>query len=189
MPKRPSRKSIRPRSPLAVDCVATLAKALPGEFEFYGMGQVKLQTGLTDDLWSDHAHGIGYALHGDFRGLLVIRVEFAEDLSLFEELGNVLASRLATELGETQSLDVLITPPKRLKPRRLASLLHGMEKDEIARRTYFFFHSGKTIPVDTWIVSQDFASMIAKESDAPETAFDAVDDEIAPGQGTPIGNA
>jgi hypothetical protein len=165
-------------APEKTDAVARIAGALPRKFDFYHLGVVRMQEGIQDDLWTGEAKAIGFAIEGDVRSALLIRVEFAEDMSVYAEMGNIIASQLATRLAAEHDLDVLISPPRTMSARSVARLLSSLEQSgrRFERRTYLHLHQ-KTVPVDAWIL--DPSAFEAKELPAVNE-FDAAVEEESP---------
>lgn len=124
-------------------------KAFPEEFDFYHLGQVKLKSaverpnvrnipispinlgtvaakavGIFEYTSSDKLSSIGYTFNGDINCALIVSFDRNLDLSTYMELGNVLASRIATQLCES-GLDVMISAPNILTEKQLRSLIGG----------------------------------------------------------------
>src|SRR4051812_32425079 len=101
--------------------------ALPNRFPFFHLGDVELQeaaVGAADAALAETAglQAIGYALRGELEGWLVIGVDADADFSMYSEMGNLIASGLATRLSREQGLEIMISPPQRLAPRMLSQL-------------------------------------------------------------------
>lgn len=139
-----------------------LSLALPERFPFFHLGEVALELdsrqGLADDdaAAEDRAR-IAFRLLGELEGWLVIAVDAAVDLSMYSELGNILASQLANRLHRDQGREIMISPPEPLDPERWESLLASLPEEDRApvRRRYLHAHDGRVVPVDTWIFARD----------------------------------
>ncbi len=172
---------------LKTDNVARIANALPKNFDFYHLGVVRMQSGTQDDLWSHGARAIGFSLEGDLRAALMIRVEFAEDLSVYAEMGNIIASQLATALSKEKGVDVLISPPRMMSAKAASRLMAAATQAgrRFERRTYLHLHQ-KTVPVDAWIMDTGGKNLFEGESETTEASsggsFDT-DAMNAPGAG------
>src|SRR4051794_39611054 len=88
-----------------------VANALPDQFEFYHLGQVSQQP--------SHAHldevcAIAFYLSGDVEAIMILLFSKQLDSSLYSELGNILASQMATQLSNKSGMDLHISPPQKL---------------------------------------------------------------------------
>jgi hypothetical protein len=115
--------------------LSRLTSSLPEGFDFYHLGKVEPAPNLTDVegeldiepqhmLWDSLSEDvkIGYRIHGDVDGVLVIGFEQGLDLSTYMELGNVIASKIVTALSAKDGLDALISPPQQLTQKTLERL-------------------------------------------------------------------
>lgn len=112
--------------------------SLPEKFRFYHLGDVKrvdspspsrtsLES-LPEDSELQGLRAVAFNLKGDVQGTLMILFNQKLDVSTYTELGNVLASKLATRLSEVRGADVLITPPRNLSPLQLEAFLIKIRK-------------------------------------------------------------
>lgn len=142
--------------------ITQLIHALPDEFEFYHLGNVLIEnegpTGASladenEDLAKvlEDSTAIGFRLQGELRALLVILVEKGLDIPTYSELGNVIASRLATRLSEDSDLEVLISPPQILSSSHV-DLLPNF-KTIIVQRTIRHIQKDKVIPIRMLLLS------------------------------------
>ena len=97
----------------------------PESFEFYHLGNVEKQLPISSvqSLELDGRSGVSFNLYGDTTGLIVFLFEEGLDVSTYTEMGNVLASRMATQLSIQQGWDVMISPPRFLNSAQLRSQL------------------------------------------------------------------
>jgi hypothetical protein len=98
------------------DLITSLQNRLPKGFDFYHLGNVEIreQKILTHellDLKLEDMVGVTFHFQGDFRGILLILVEKGMDMSIYSEMGNILAGRIAVELFQ-DGYDVMISPPR-----------------------------------------------------------------------------
>ena len=114
--------------------VATLSgisESLPEEFGFYGFGEVKHSPDVAqaklktpEELQALLAGkiGVSFKLLGEPTALLVVIFSEGLDVSMYCELGNILASKLCQKLSEGGEGDLMITPPLLLGAPQLARL-------------------------------------------------------------------
>ena len=118
-----------------------LTKALPVGFSFYNMGTVEMlsadsaqtQAGEVSD-FPEPGLSIGYQFVGELRGLILIMIPDGLNLSMYMELGNILASRIATYLSNEEGIDVMISPPKVMTEQNLQ---HFTRIESEVSRTYY----------------------------------------------------
>src|SRR4051812_8599967 len=100
--------------------------ALPESFPFYHLGQI-CPVPQETELSATESELAGVAFSIDCEGLLegaILIVFYDPDLDhdLYAEAGNVIASRLATELSRRTGGKSQISPPRRLSSTQLHSL-------------------------------------------------------------------
>ena len=128
-----------------------LTDAMPGGFSFYQLGHVEA---MADEPHEETYRaledrvGIAFNLEGDIRGLLVLIVEQGLDLSTYTELGNILASRLATNL--TGPGEVMISPPIHLNHSQLERLMRAQQP--VLQRSYIHLNKNTAVTVQTLIL-------------------------------------
>ncbi len=139
--------------------VTKLLSALPREFEFYHLGSVKLQEAalaaprpeLFPAASEDQVPAIGYSFRGDVSGVLILNVPGGADVSLYAEMGNIIASQVATRLARDEQLDVMISAPNYLSSAALRKLLTGPSRLE--SRTYLHHLNDQAVTVAAWVVA------------------------------------
>lgn len=122
-----------------------LANALPSHFQFYHLGEVEMTPLLNS--FADTT-SIAYRLSGEITALLVLSFAKELDMSIYSEVGNIIASRLVTQLSE-EGIDVTISSPKHLDPKQIKLLLGN--KESIIRRTYAHLLKNSVIPLEATI--------------------------------------
>ena len=127
-----------------------LASALPVHIDFYHLGTVEQKTTNDSNTFRD-ACGVAFKIYGDLNGLMIVLFENDLDHSTYTELGNLLASRLATRLQVENALDVMISPPQRIEASLVQSLTQ--KNSSIIRRTYAHFYKNSVISVETLVLS------------------------------------
>lgn len=139
-----------------IKTLTDLETALPERLPFYHLGEVKLseeilasQTELFD------MEIMGYSFLGEVRGLMLVLFDKGLDTSVYTELGNVIAARTASKLGNEKGLDLLISPPKRLDAKQVGKIVD--QGSMIIHRTYLHVHQGVSIPVQAWILPHQIA--------------------------------
>jgi hypothetical protein len=133
-----------------------LIRSLPENFSFYHLGEISLrnpneirQASLTLPI-DDRRAALAYRLRGDLQAEVVLMLEPGLDLSMYSEAGNIIASRLATQLAEKHQIDVVISPPTRLEHEQLARLMSvTVEKIE---KTYVHSYAGREILLEALIL-------------------------------------
>ena len=152
-------ESLNPSDP---KMITRLLAALPKEFEFYHLGKVKLQEAALasprPDFFpaasEDQVPAIGYSFRGDVTGVLILGVPGGADLSVYAELGNIIASQIATQLATQDGLDVMISAPNFLSSSALRKLVSG--GTHIESRTYLHHLDQAAIAISAWIVPSTF---------------------------------
>lgn len=124
---------------------------LPGEFPFYHLGTVTPSDQLTErasapDLESEGLRAIAFSLYGDYRGVAVVLFEEGRDGSVYTEMGNTLASRVAGSLGPM----VMISPPIQLSPTQYSHLLS--QSGPPVSRLYLHPQQNSGAPARIWLL-------------------------------------
>jgi hypothetical protein len=126
-----------------------LGQYLPNQFDFYHLGEVE-RCEQGDELFLDDLSSVAYKINGDVNGLMITLVPQGLDLSVYSELGNILASRLATALTEKLGLDVMISSPSLLKVEELQRLLE--RNYQRITSTYQHRYQGTSVRVEVLIL-------------------------------------
>jgi hypothetical protein len=134
-----------------------IVESLPYSFNFYHLGKVELQNHLPDhfqDSLSDEskslASGIGFHLRGDLNATLAILFDRDLDLSIYSEVGNILASKIANQLFLDRQLQVEISPPQLLSEIQLETIL--MSGPSTIRKAYVHQYDDKMVYLQTLLV-------------------------------------
>ena len=72
------------------------------------------------------------------------------DSSLYSEMGNIIASRIATQLKKNGDFEVMISPPQPVGEDRIQFVLK--EGDSSFRRTYAHNYKNTVIPLETLLL-------------------------------------
>lgn len=124
---------------------------LPQHFQFYHLGEVssKALFNKTENPLKD-ALAVGYQIKGDIQAVVLVIFDRGLDLSVYSELGNVLASQIANQLHSQKGFDVLISPPQILSE----SLFENIQRSQkpLLKRTYAHVYHNFVIPIETWIL-------------------------------------
>jgi hypothetical protein len=133
--------------------------SMPDGFEFYHLGRVESAGDWADELSPsgnelplEDRVAVAYRIQGDAQGALLILFDKGLDSSLYMEMGNIIASRTATQLNRIEGIDVLVSPPQVLKEAMARSLL--AQASPASRRRYLHLHEGRSISVETVILPQ-----------------------------------
>jgi len=140
-------------------------QAFPTSFDFYHMGTVHAREGspfatfeLESALLKD-SHAVGFWIEADSRALMILLFDRELDHSTYTEMGNILASRLATELSRRHGIDTLISPPRVLSMARVerAARSASAATPRVLQKTYVHQHKNRHVPVEVLILPLDAA--------------------------------
>lgn len=135
--------------------ISALSESFPERIPFYHLGEVALSDSPEPDAaaFADpDRRCLGFQLQGDVSGVVAVLFDADQDLSTYSELGNLLASRIATELSRRVGLDVLISPPRPLGMERLARMLQTAGQPHFRRTYLHVFRDQPTVPVQLIVV-------------------------------------
>ncbi|MEO5969098.1 MAG: hypothetical protein ABIQ95_04160 [Bdellovibrionia bacterium] len=133
-----------------------LSEALPSSFNFYHLGKVELQPDLRNPVYGsfdaagDLPCGIGFYIQGDLNATLVILLEKNLDLSIYSELGNILASKITNQLYVDRQLQLTISPPQPLSEYQLVNVLKN--KLSTIRKIYIHRYENQIVYLETLLV-------------------------------------
>jgi hypothetical protein len=133
----------------------TLLAALPASFPFYHLGEVRAAEGMAADQSAfdlSRSIGIGFSLLGDARGLILMVFNSTLDLSIYTEIGNTIASKIATQLSVSDGVGVMISPPRSLTPDQVARLMSG--RTPLIQKTYTHVHRDDAVPILVWALPE-----------------------------------
>jgi len=125
--------------------------ALPTRFDFYHMGEVTLGSPAIEV--QDHEdclegkNAVGFRLSGDGQIWMILLLDQALDSSIYQELGNIIASHTATQLSKRDSLSWMISAPQPVQNEQLKKILETTPA--ILRRTYTHIYEQTLIPIET----------------------------------------
>ncbi len=105
--------------------MSVLEGALPGSFDFYSWGSVQLQSALPKRESAREKSGIFYALQGDPKVFITVLLNPSSDLSLYSEMGNIIAAKMSLSLEKPQETKptVGINPVRMITPPRVLNEL------------------------------------------------------------------
>ncbi|MBY0470108.1 chemotaxis protein CheC [bacterium] len=135
-----------------------LEQSLPSEFEFFHLGKVSRDRSATfpQIQFIDKAV-VGFTLQGDFRGALLVVFDQGLDVSMYSEMGNIIASQLVTNLSK-QGLDVVISPPKTVGSDQALKLVEQASRlpggNGIAQQRFLHFNNLYLVNVETLILGE-----------------------------------
>lgn len=125
-----------------------LVNALPNRFDFYHLGEVSLQPTDSD---LPNSQAVAFHLTGDLQAIMIVLFDKNLDISTYSELGNILASKVATYFNHSTGLDLQISSPQLLTDVQTEHLVQNNQT--IVRRTYTHIYDGKVIPLETLLLS------------------------------------
>ncbi len=141
---------------MATPSMEKLAQALPQQFGFYHLGDVELIETRADNPSRQSSRelptqtAVAFTYQGDARGVLALIFDSDLDISIYSEMGNVIASRMITHLHQKEGADILLSPPKVLNAGQLAVL---MKSEQSHKRTYLHRQKDQVIQVEVLIAS------------------------------------
>lgn len=140
---------------------AAWVAALPECFDFYHLGSVARDEAAQPEpvapleaLAFEDRFAIGFGFHGDMRGLMILLLDKGLDLEVYSELGNLLAARIALELHRKGGLDVMISPPYSLSPKRLEEIL-ASPPGKMIRQAYLHRYGSATVRMEAVILPSE----------------------------------
>ena len=123
----------------------------PEGFAFYHLGKVEkiAPSGQTEfvepALAFDKRVGVSFNLYGEETSLIVLLFDQKLDVSTYTEMGNVLASRIASNLCNASGLETMISPPRFLTSEQLQSqispVLNALEMSGIRIQAQEYAHN------------------------------------------------
>ena len=129
-----------------------LLEFFPIRFDFFGLGRLEMapkRCALPDVLAAPMA--VTFQVSGEESGLCIVSfdvcVQGEEAQSMAQELANVLASKFVTQLADSTSADISISPPTLLEAgagqnRYLAATLKTADEHDGCARLYQFIGQG-----------------------------------------------
>lgn len=141
--------------------MTSLLEALPQGFDFYHLGRIELREegtigALPEWNTSDDRIGIAFSIEGEARGVLALLVSNGLDLSTYSEAGNIIASRLASDLADRHGLEVSISPPRVLSRSQLQLLFKSGER---TTRSYVHRYGLHAIPLQAVLLPAPAVSL------------------------------
>src|SRR4051812_34966083 len=88
--------------------------ALPEQFDFYHLGRVELHPDLRCPPDQNNS-SVVFRIYGDLSVWIVLFFDKDLDFSTYAELGNVLASKIITQLNTLSGIDLMVSPPIELE--------------------------------------------------------------------------
>jgi len=128
----------------------SLIESMPESFPFYHLGTVSsepsihkiaMPTEFTD------SQVIGFQLLGDLQGWLVLVIDKGLDLQIYSEVGNIIAGQFSTRLSKILGGEVMISPPRSITAKTLATLLQN--DLPLLVRQYRHVFDDHSIPIQT----------------------------------------
>ncbi len=95
-------------------------KILPQSFNFYSLGQVVLQQSAGKSTDQTGKTQILYTIEGDTKLFVTLLLDPTLDLSIYSEVGNIIAARMASALEQNSKTDWMITPPVCIQPKDIS---------------------------------------------------------------------
>lgn len=129
-----------------------ISELLPDGFSFYEMGSVAQARSRASELREliQDKNGVMFKLLGEPAAILIVLFDRALDVSMYSELGNILASQLCQRLSELGEGDLMITPPLVLKPEQLGKL--ALMNSPFTQKSYEHRDGEKAVVIETLIL-------------------------------------
>ena len=143
----------------ATENVTSLLQALPDTFDFYTMGQIQSlpsdslnpgQDSLLNTPWDTFDLTIAFRISGELSAWMVLLLEQPLDYSMYSEVGNVLASRMASQLNASHGWGIQISPPISLTAIQLETL---KKQRCLIRKSYGHCTKTGIVPITVLILS------------------------------------
>lgn len=134
----------------------TVRQALPAEFDFYDQGKVKIHDTLDLEVSADSV-GVAFSIypmdesHEGFRSVLLAVFAPGLDKDFYTEMGNIIASRFATQIGNELEEPTMVTPPLFLKNAAVTRLIR-LKDQVLSKNRYHHTHDGQLTPVDVFVL-------------------------------------
>jgi len=132
-----------------------LGEAFPKNVPFYHLGTVTATPAADLKLTSSELSekvGLIFRFLGDYSGSFLFLFDKGLDVSVYAELGNVLASRISTHLSQNHQLDTMISPPQSLSDKQLLKVL---ENAPHFQQTYLHMHKRKLATVHAFMLARN----------------------------------
>jgi CheC-like family len=132
--------------------LSQFSNSFPRDFDFYHLGKVALTPSNTlfEELTVDDLDTVIFHLYGDVRALVILFFQKSLDRSTYTELGNVLASQIATQLASQTGTDVMISPPQHLNDSQRNQIIR--HKLPLIRKNYLHYVENLVVPLETWVL-------------------------------------
>ena len=130
----------------------------PDSFAFYHLGRVERSEVPTWELSLAGKVGFAFRIQGELQGLFLVFFDESLDASLYSEIGNTLASRIATTLSKNGSI-VLISPPRRIgleSAKQLIKYSYNAWTQKVGSHhycQYFHSHLGVRNTIETYLLT------------------------------------
>ena len=123
--------------------ILRLNDALPIGFDFYNLGHVSAEPAL--DFEESNPQSVSFRIFGDFDAYVVILFSGEADLSTYCELGNIIASRVVSQLHSEKNVEIMLSSPRVLSSKQLEVFLR-MNPPAVTK-TYSHSNANTVIPV------------------------------------------
>ncbi len=137
---------IDPLSPTSQDHwdIRLYENLLPKNFEFYSLGRISLQEPPPNQNLINEATGIFFTLEGSLKVFVTLLIAEGFDLSLYAEVGNIIAAKLAYQLEQKQGHEWMISHPRILSKRDIDQVASAAGPRVV--RQYHHSKDGHPIP-------------------------------------------
>ena len=138
-----------------IELLEVMSDAIPEKITFYEQGALELEKPrlLPQDVDPVDCVGLVYrliTLDEGVQAVIILLIPKTLNLSMYQEVGNVIAGKLASDyrVQQHQGLkDLMISPPKTLDEHRIRKLLSS-QKEQVSR-LISHRHGEKTVKIQT----------------------------------------
>jgi hypothetical protein len=133
--------------------LSKLLTALPDEFPFYHLGRVQKHVDLDQMIETrpDSCYLV-FDFVGENRALMILAFDRGLDASIYEEIGNTIASQIADGLAEEEKRLVMPSPPRILEHEQIKKIIQSHQAKDFLRRQYFHLWKSLVINVEMLIL-------------------------------------
>ncbi len=131
--------------------IAEIINSFPDQFEFYHLGRVELQgfqQAKKDCLQKNNA--IAFRIEYDVSVWIVVLFGRDLDIPTYSELGNIIVSKMVTQLSSLLGAEIMISPPHYLDQTQIEIMAQTSYK--IICKNYSHHFKNSVIPIETWIL-------------------------------------
>ncbi len=135
--------------------IEQLLNALPPNFQFYHLGEVKINS--TPSPIQDPG-AIAYRIYGELSAILILLFDRDLDHSIYSELGNIIVSQLSHRISTETGLELMVSSPQFLNADQLQRL--NQSNCLKLSRSYGHFFQNSVIPLEAVILAATLEEIV-----------------------------